>query len=434
MPAEASLLEIAGFPILAILGMAFVLIPLVFKSRSQQQNAQEQEDIAIQTNLNQSLFAENLKQLEEQHNNKEITDATFEKLKLELEKQLQQDQQIRTNEGFSLSANTVRWTMIGSTIALPVLAFVFYQQWGAYPDLEIYQTNIQKVRMQERGANDEEMRALNKQLKDLLELRVEQREENLHNQFLLARTYAELEDYRSSMEAYQAILDQRPQSPDVVGEMAQVMYLAAGSQFTAEVKEMFDQAVAMSPQNVRIISFAGLSAYQSGAYQAALGYWQRAVALSEPGSQQFQYMNQALLETRRQLEAAGLEVADNTAEIAADTPQYKINIVLGEGIDIDPAYRVFVYAKAWKGPPMPLAIRDMKVADLPQTITLDESMGIPGMSGMAMSQFPELELVARVSRTGTATAQPGDWQASIGPVSQGETEEVYQLVIASQIP
>ncbi len=83
---------------------------------------------------------------------------------------------------------------------------------------------------------------------------------------------------------------------------------------------------------------------------------------------------------------------------------------------------------------MPLAIRDMKVADLPQTITLDESMGIPGMSGMAMSQFPELELVARVSRTGTATAQPGDWQASIGPVSQGETEEVYQLVIASQIP
>jgi cytochrome c-type biogenesis protein CcmH len=247
----------------------------------------------------------------------------------------------------------------------------------------------------------------------------------------LARTYAELEDYKSALEMYQSILDARPQSPDVLSEMAQVLYLSEGSRFTAEVKAMFDRAIQMSPQNVRTISFAGLSAYQSGAYQVALGYWQMAVDISEPNSQQYQYMLQAMEETKRQLTAAGIEPEEKqVAEV--ESPKLKLNVSLSEGLDLNPNYRVFIYARAWQGPPMPLAVHDVKVADLPLTLTLDESMN-PGMP-MKLSQFSEWELVARVSQNGTANAQSGDWQASLGPITEDQSDETFRLVITSRIP
>ena len=210
--------DIFVFALLVVAAVLFVTIPLLVNKNRRPSSG---DDSSIQTRLNQNLFDENLQQLQEQLKNGEIGERTYSKLKQELDKQLEQDLQIRSKGSIELSKNSVRLVYASVVVVMSVLALALYNLLGAKPDWSIYQANINKVHQQERGASEGELRQLNKELENLLESRLARHDDNLQNWFLLARTYAELEDYKSAMEAYQKILDVQPQSPDVISEMAQ---------------------------------------------------------------------------------------------------------------------------------------------------------------------------------------------------------------------
>ncbi|MEE4638078.1 MAG: hypothetical protein V2J42_05010 [Wenzhouxiangella sp.] len=76
---------------------------------------------------------------------------------------------------------------------------------------------------------------------------------------------------------------------------------------------------------------------------------------------------------------------------------------------------VFVVARAAAGPPTPLAVRRMTVADLPVRIGLSDSDAM--VEGMNLSTFPEIVITARVSMTGDVQARPGDLQGQSDAVS-----------------
>lgn len=415
-----------GFVLLTIAALFFILLPLI---SGRQGRAAIDDD--LQKQFNQALYDDSLQQINEQLKNAEIDDATHKRLVSELEKQLEQDQSQNTSPTNKLSSKS-QWILYGATVVLvPTLAVVLYQIWGAAPDWKIYQVNIEKVRSEERSAPAADIRELNEQLKSLLVDRVEQRQDNLQNVFLLARTHSELGEYQEAVDSYQKILVERPQSPDVLSELAQVTFLANGRQFSNEVKSYFDQAVALSPQSIRVLSFAGMTAYEGKNYQAALPYWEQAVALSQPNTEQYRYMMQALVATQNQLQAAGVGTEVGQSQPPSG-PTYNLTVSLGNEVTVDPNLRVFIYARAWQGPRMPLAIQEAKVSDLPLTLELDESMN-PGMP-MKLSQFEQIELVARVSLSGVSNAQSGDWEASLGPVNASNQDEIHQLVITTQRP
>lgn len=79
---------------------------------------------------------------------------------------------------------------------------------------------------------------------------------------------------------------------------------------------------------------------------------------------------------------------------------------------------VFVFARAAQGPRMPLAIVRKQVKDLPATVVLDDSHGMN--PDMKLSGVPELVVVARVSRSGMASAKAGDLEGVSGPVKAGQ--------------
>ena len=98
---------------------------------------------------------------------------------------------------------------------------------------------------------------------------------------------------------------------------------------------------------------------------------------------------------------------------------------------VSPDDTVFVYAKAASGPPMPLAVARLTVADLPADVQLNDSMAM--MPQMKLSSFPQVLVGARISKTGQATPQSGDLQ-SAETGSASDASDIIQLVIDAQRP
>ena len=86
----------------------------------------------------------------------------------------------------------------------------------------------------------------------------------------------------------------------------------------------------------------------------------------------------------------------------------------------------------WQGArPMPLAARKLRAADLPATLVLTDSDAL--MAGQGLSSANEVRLVARLSATGSATPQPGDWETSSEVIALPSTD-IVRLSINRQRP
>ena len=82
--------------------------------------------------------------------------------------------------------------------------------------------------------------------------------------------------------------------------------------------------------------------------------------------------------------------------------------------------------KAQQGPPAPLAVKRVLVKDLPLSVTLTENDAM--LPQLSIAQFPNLELVARVSRSGQPTAQSGDLESAKLNIQNTE-KNTLELVI-----
>ena len=73
----------------------------------------------------------------------------------------------------------------------------------------------------------------------------------------------------------------------------------------------------------------------------------------------------------------------------------------------------------------------LKAADLPATVTLSDGMGM--LPTLKLSQFPQVIVGARVSKSGNAIAQSGDLQTLSPPIDVATTVPI-KLVIDQVVP
>jgi cytochrome c-type biogenesis protein CcmH len=234
-------------------------------------------------------------------------------------------------------------------------------------------------------------------------------------------------------------------------ERADVIALNNNRQFIPEARELVLKAYALEPGNANVLWFAGVAEYQHGNYHQAIQHLTRLLPLAKGEDDVIKSLTKVIIQSRQQLIAAGEKVPEleellGTKAMASDqssttaTSSAVASITrLQIAVDVSDEVRqkfdagdvVFVYAKAKQGPRMPLAAQRMTLAELPATVVLDDNMAM--VDGMNLSAFEQLVVSARVTKTGAAIAQSGDFIGRIDVVDK-KSSSIINVVIDTAIP
>lgn len=255
----------------------------------------------------------------------------------------------------------------------------------------------------------------------------------------LGRSYGERGNFQDAAQAIGRASELKAhQDPDVLVEHGEALALAQNRAMAGAPAEKFAQALALAPDHPRALWFAGIAAFQAGNHPDAIKYWERLLAQDLPEDTRSTLEHSlAMLRERAGLPAAkpaDRPPAEAAARPPATPPAAAGPVALRISVSVAPALAaavgaddaLFVFAQDAAGPPMPLAVRRLAAGELPAEVTLDD--GDSMTPERKLSSVSRWRLVARVSRTGNAAAQPGDLEGSI-EVGRADAGKPVKLVI-----
>jgi len=289
----------------------------------------------------------------------------------------------------------------GVVVALPVLLFALYQTVGAPVMLDRAAVAAASA---EQGPQslEEAIAELQEELK-----RDPAQPEGWR---LLGRTYATLGRHAESRDAFMTALRDVPDDADLLVEAAQAHAQAEPqNRFDDAALAMLRKALAIDPANQRAQWFVGVAQRQRGEDAEAVATWEALLPRLD---------NDTATALRTQIDearhAAGMPPMADAPTTATTGPGLRVNVSL----DPDFAARVrlrgdatvFVIARAPDGPPMPVAVERHALQDLPLDLVLDD--GDSPMPTAKLSALQEVEVVARISASGSANRGEGDVESA----------------------
>lgn len=263
---------------------------------------------------------------------------------------------------------------------------------------------------------------------------------------LLAQTSAMMRQPGDARDAWDHVLKLDANNAEaMVGWAESDSMLRADHQIEGRARELLQRAVKQHPDNQRGLWLLGISEYQGKKYDNAIAAWKHLLGVLPKDSDIIPSVQQQIAraeserdgkpvpaEETQTASAAALESA-SAPQPAAEGAQLHVEVALDPKLrdKLAPGDVLFVYAKAAEGPPMPLAIQRMEASKLPVTVTLTDGMGM--LPSMKLSQFPQVVVGARVSKSGNAMPQSGDLQVLSKPISVTTTDPI-RLTIDQVVP
>lgn len=376
--------------LLALVAMAFLLIPLLRGRR-----AQAEED---RTALNVALYQERLAELDAQHAAGTLDDAQLQAGRAEAARELLADTE---GEGERRS-RLGRAAPLLAAVLLPLLGLGLYLHWGASEKLalsrELAELPHSMAEMTER-----------------LEKAVQAQPDSAEGWYFLGRTYMTQERFEDAAKAFERAANLSGRQSEVLGQWAQALYFANGKKMAGAAQALADEALKQNPEEVTTLGLMGIAAFEDQRYADVAGYWQRLVAALPADDPSRAAIQSGIERARQHLAERGEKLPEAPAAAATAGVTLKVRVDLSDAVkgQVKPDDSVFVFARAVNGPPMPLAVKRLKVADLPDEVSLSDADAM--MPQLKLSAFPQVELVARVSRAGNAIS--GEWIGRSQPLS-----------------
>jgi cytochrome c-type biogenesis protein CcmH len=427
--------------------LAWVLVPLLRGARPAGM-ARETSNVAI--------LRDQLAELDVDLANGVIPPPQYEQARRELEQRVLEDSKPAPGAGAAAPSAASAWTAAILAGALPIVALLLYLVLGNHDAFSPLASRTVPVAAE--ATHD----ITPQQVADMaakLAARLENEPDNAEGWVMLARTYYTLNRHADAVRAFERAAMLVPDNAELLADYADALGAAQGGPLSGKPLALVQRALKIDPTQWKALALAGTAAFDRKDYRQAVAYWERVKATVPPGSPIAQSIDSSIAEARALggLEASVVAAAPPTATgkvpatpaagatgraaagpptaaAAAALPRASVSgtVKLAPGLATKaaPNDTVFIFARAAAGSKMPLAVLRKQVKDLPATFTLDDAMAMA--PNMALSNFGEVVVGARISQSGNAAPQSGDLEGLSPTVKVGASR--IDIVIDHALP
>lgn len=235
---------------------------------------------------------------------------------------------------------------------------------------------------------------------------------------LLAASYIQLGRYDEGRAAYRRAWALAREPDDALKlAYAESQILAERASLSGEAGRLVEEVLASRPDDWKALWYGGHVALELGRADEARERWTTLLAMNLP--------EDLAGAVRAQLGALGGEALASGAP--ATGPEIKLSVTLSPELslsELGPTAQLFIIAREAEGKP-PIAVIRRPPSALPGEFSLSDANSM--IQGRSLSAYPEITVVARLSRSGQPTAQPGDWQAE-AIVRPGDPDTVALVI------
>jgi cytochrome c-type biogenesis protein CcmH len=253
---------------------------------------------------------------------------------------------------------------------------------------------------------------------------------------MLARSYSALERLPEAAEAYGKANALAPGDPQLLADYADVLAMVNGRNLQGRPMALVMEALRVDPGHPKALALAGTDAFHRGDFPQAAAWWRKLLAVLPPDSEQARVVQANIA----QAEAGGAPPVAGAARPAAQPPRpgpaaagatVEGTVQLSDAVksQVPPGAMLFVYARPTDGSRMPVAVLRQPADRFPFAFRLDDSMAMAPEARLSL--HAQVQLVARISKSGDAAPRPGDITGSAGPVqvgSRGVRQTLDQVV------
>jgi len=400
--------------LLLVIALLFVVLPLWRGSLK--------SNVVQRDSANLEIFRDQIAEMDADLRNGLLTQEMYEQGKSELQSRLLDE----VGEAQSASTATVRNPLkvlaLVLTVILPVTAVGLYWKLGNRHALQ-QQENIVSAEGFGSVRSASALRAL--------EEKVAGKPDDAESLLLLARSYGELERFSDAAQTYDKLTRLVPNEAQLWADYADVMAMASGRTLVGTPTKLLDKALALDPDNFKALALSGSAAMERGDYSSTVRHWEKLLKMIpkedenakivESGIQQARVLMAQKNGGKSPVQIRQAPAAEQAQAVQGGKEGITGTVMLSDALkaQASPSDTVFVLVRAAQGSKMPLAIVRKQVKDLPLKFTLDDSTAMSPQ--MKVSNFDQVVVIARVSKSGNAMTQPGDLQGMSATVKPGTT-------------
>ena len=196
---------------------------------------------------------------------------------------------------------------------------------------------------------------------------------------------------------------------------------------TGKPMTLIERALEINPDQIQALWLAAMAADEANDLPRAIGYLSRLQKLVVDNQEAHREVSTLLASARSRSTSSGITANTPLNELPSSGPN-KLRIAVLVMIDpslsqqVNQTDTVFIYAVPTDGSKMPAAVSRRRAVEFPMRVILDDSLAV--MPTHKLSNLDQVEIVARISRTGDAQATSGDIIGATGPISVAVSDTV----------
>jgi cytochrome c-type biogenesis protein CcmH len=260
-------------------------------------------------------------------------------------------------------------------------------------------------------AREQQMDGLLEQLK----AKLADNPNDVNGWLLLGRSYGTMGRYALALDAFQTAYDKsRGENVEAIIGLGEALAMTDEASLTGRAGRLFDAALERAPNHPKALWYGSIAALQAGDLRLGRDRLQLLLVQDPPPQlrsvleRQIQDLNQQLNEAGQGVPAAGAGAEGSTAATAQRSIKVAVSIApqIREKLQGGPL-PLFILARDPSAGGPPLAVQRHSSADLPLTVELSERDAM--IAARTIATVPRVQVVARLSRSGTPQAQSGDY-------------------------